>query len=252
MSKLTFCVLLGTITAILFLSSCHKEIPKGKLEQGQVALTFDDASVENWDRYLPLLDSLDIKATFYISKYHTFTAQKKKLLKKIESRGHEIAFHTTNHPDLVKEVAKNGMAQTEANEINKDLEMMKGDGYNITNFAYPYGSHTTQLNTCLLRKFKSVRALSNKQDYNKSLVKEAGDWKILYGANVDNNSRLTEDGIISLLDKAQEHNDCLVLVAHEINNKSIRLQISRERLQLISRAAKERNLKFITVNGITK
>ncbi|MDQ6609736.1 MAG: polysaccharide deacetylase family protein [Bacteroidota bacterium] len=232
------------------ISSCHKDVPQGKLEQGQIAFTFDDASVENWRQYLPLLDSLGIKATFYISSYHTFHAQKKTWLKEIEKHGHEIAYHTASHPDLVKEVTKNGMSQTEATEITADLQLMKADGFTITNFAYPFGSHNAQLNTCLLRTFKSVRALSNQQNYNKSLVKESGDWKVLYGADVDNNSRLTDDKILSLMDDAQLHNDCLVIVAHQINNKAIKLQISRERILLIAKAAKERNLKFINVNQI--
>ncbi len=243
-------ILLFVVAATLF--SCRKETPQGKLEQGQVAMTFDDASIENWHHYLPLLDSLGIKATFYISSYHSFTAQKKAWLKDIEKHGHEIAFHTASHPDMPKEVAKKGMAKVEEAEITKDLNLMKNDGYAITNFAYPFGSHSTQLNTCLLRTFKSVRALSNQQNYKKSLVKESGDWKVLYGADIDNNSKLNEHGIETLLDAAQQYNDCLVLVGHQINNTTIKLQVSRERLIMLSKAAAERNLRFITVNQIAK
>ena len=241
------------LLAVLWIAftGCRKGIPEGELAQGQLALTFDDNSIENWHDHLPLLDSLNIKATFYISHYHTFNKQQKALLKEIEKRGHEIAFHTATHANLPKEVTKNGMAATEEKEIQKDLKLMRADGYNPTDFAYPFGSYTSQLNTCLLRTFKSVRALSNKQNYNLSLVKGAGDGKVLYGANVDNNSRLKEDGIASLMDKAREHRDCLVMVAHQINSKG-KLQISRERLQYIARLAKEKNLRFVAVNEIAK
>lgn len=252
MRKRVFFLVLFCAAATLFLSSCSKEVPQGSLPNGQVAVTFDDASVDNWYQHLDLLDSLKIKATFYVSAYHSFTATQKQKLKEVERRGHEIAYHTASHPDLVKEVAKDGVAQTETREILSDLELMKADGYNITNFAYPFGSHSMQLDNCLLRRFKSVRALSNHQNYNKSLVKEAGDRKILYGANIDNNSRLKEDGIYSLMDKAKDHNDCLVLVAHQMANPALKLQISRERLVLISKAAAERNLEFVTINQIAK
>lgn len=246
-------LLLFFCTSLIFLfASCRKEVPNGTFANGRIVLAFDDASVDNWYQHLDLLDSLHIKATFYISSYHTLNRSQKGRLKEIEARGHEIAYHTTNHHDLVEEVNKHGMARTEANEINADLALMMADGYNITNFAYPYGSHSSQLNTCLLRRFKSVRALSNHQDYNKSLVKETGDWKVLYGANVDNNSRLKEEGIWSLMNKAKDHNNCLVLVAHQINNRSIKLQISRERLIAISKAAADRNLEFVTVNCVAK
>lgn len=225
---------------------------EGNLDQGEIALTFDDASVENWHHYLPLLDSLNIKATFYVSHYHTLNKQQKAWLKEIEARGHEIAYHTANHLDMSKEAAKAGMASLEEREVKSDLTLMRADGYVITDFAYPFGSHTSQLDNCLLRSFKSVRALSNKQNYKKSLVKETGDRKVLYGANVDNNSRLTEDGIRSLMNDASDYHTCLVLVAHQINKPEIKLQISRERLMFFSKIAAEKGLKFITVNEIVR
>jgi peptidoglycan/xylan/chitin deacetylase (PgdA/CDA1 family) len=235
---------------LLHFVGCRKSAPQGSLPAGQVAITFDDGTIDNWYQHLNLLDSLQIKATFYISFYHTFSAEQKHKLKEIERRGHEIGYHTANHANLVKEVAKNGLAQTEAKEIDTDLMLMKNDGYRITNFAYPYGSHSAQLNTCLLRRFKSVRALSNQQNYYKSLVKESGERQVLYGANVDNNSRLKEDRIFSLMDDAREHNDCLVLVAHQINTTSTPLKITRERLLRLSKAAAERNLTFVTIDQI--
>ncbi len=244
-----FCFVLS---ALVF-SACRREsIPKGNLEQGQVALTFDDASIENWYNALPLLDSLNIKATFYVSHYHTFGKQQKVWLKEIEKRGHEIAFHTATHPDMAKEVAKKGLAATEEKEIRNDLKLMRDDGYTVTNFAYPFGSQTSQLNTCLLRTFKSVRALSNKQNYNKSLVKAAGEGKVYYGADIDNNSRIKEENIVSLLNDAQNFHDCLVLVGHQINNKEIKLQLGRDRLIKVAQWAADRNLRFITVNEIAK
>ena len=78
------------LLSLVIFSACHKEAPQGNLVEGQVALTFDDASVENWYNNLALLDSLNIKATFYISHYHTFGKQQKAWLKEIEKRGHEI------------------------------------------------------------------------------------------------------------------------------------------------------------------
>lgn len=235
---------------VFFIATGCRKAPAELRIEGEVALTFDDASIENWHRHLPLLDSLNIKATFYVSHYHTFNRQQKAWLKDIEKHGHEIAYHTASHADLAKEAARNGMASTEEKEIRSDLTLMRADGYTITNFAYPFGSHTSQLNTCLLRTFKTVRALSNQQNYNKSLVKVAGDGRVLYGADVDNNSRLKDEGILSLLNDARQTHDCVVLVAHQINNPNLKLQITRERLRYISSLAAERNLKFVTVNEI--
>ena len=51
---------------------------------------------------------------------------------------------------------------------------------------------------------------------------------------------------------ARAHNDCLVLVAHQINKSELKLQINRKRLELIARTAAEKNLKFVTVNEIAR
>lgn len=238
------------VNVLLF--ACHKETAQGTFEKGQIALTFDDASIENWHQYLPLLDSLNIKATFYVSHYHSFNARKKALLKEIALEGHEVAYHTANHPDLVKEVAKKGLAYVEEVEIKKDLLLMQKDGYSVTNFAYPYGSHNTILNTCLLRTFKSVRVVTNAHNYQKSLTKAAGDWKVLYGLAVDNNSSLSDSHILSYMDDAQLLHSCLILFAHQINNKATAWQISLERLKLIAREANKRNLRFVTINELTQ
>ena len=155
MTKLT--VYVSVLLFSMSFAACKKGIPEGRME-GQIALTFDDASVENWHAHLSLLDSLKIKATFYVSSYHTFDRHQKSLLKDIEKHGHEIAYHTATHPDLPKEVARKGMAEVEETEIKSDLHLMRTDGFKVANFAYPYGSHTSKLNTCLLRTFKSVRA----------------------------------------------------------------------------------------------
>lgn len=245
-------VFFGLLLSLVVFSACRKETLQGNLIEGQVAITFDDATVENWYKHLGLLDSLNIKATFYISHYHTLSQQQKAWLKQIEKRGHEIAYHTTNHADLAKEVAKNGLAATEEKEIKRDLRLMQDDGYIVTNFAYPFGSYTSQLNNSLLRTFKSVRCLSNQQNYNKSLVKEAGEGKVYYGAGIDNSSRLKEDKIVSLLDHARAYHDCLILAGHQIANPAVKLQVNRDRLIQLSQWAAERNLRFVTVNEVAK
>lgn len=237
---------------IFLFTGCRKSTLNGRLSRGQVVLTFDDWSVDNWYQHLDYLDSLHIRATFYVSSYHVLNAAQKQKLKQIEKRGHEIGYHTSSHANLVKEVARNGMAQTEAQEINPDLTLMRADGYTVNNFAYPYGSHSTQIDNWLLRKFKSVRALCNRQNYHKSLVTESGERQVLYGAVVDNSSRLKDPEILLLMDKAKMNKAALVLVAHQIHFPSSPLQVSRERLLFISRAAAERNLEFVTVNQIVR
>ena len=229
---------------------CRKDSIEGKLEAGQVALTFDDNSIDNWFSYLPLLDSLDIKATFYVSAYHGFNKMQKNKLHTIALHGHEIAYHTSTHPNMVNAVEKKGLAKLMAEEIDTDLNLMRKDGFTITNFAFPFGRHNQTLDIAMLRYFKSIRAVSNKQNYSKSLVKNSGERQLFYGADIDACSRLTEDAMIGLMGQAQTYHDCLVLVAHKINTPDYKFQVTADRLKRLASEAKKRNLRFITIRDI--
>lgn len=224
----------------------------GRLPDGYIALTFDDSSVSNWYENLPELESYGIKATFYISSYHALTASDKLLLKKIRDRGHEIAYHTTNHKNLYKLLysSRDGWSKV-YEEVNTDLELMRRDGFEITDFAYPYGRHDENLDRELLKMFRTVRAVTNKTNYYRSLTKEAGcDKQVLYGAHVDVRTFLSNDDLAFLLSKAKERKTCAVLQAHQINRPAWPYQIDSYKIKFIADMAKQLNLEFITVDKL--
>lgn len=232
------------------IAGCSKSL-NGEMAEGQVALTFDDSSLDNWFAYLPLLDSLNIKATFYVSQYHKLTNVEKSELHIIAQHGHEIGYHTANHPNMQSAVRNDGLMKTMANEIDSDLKLMQKDGFTITNFAYPFGRHDQQLDIALFRYFKSVRAVSNHQNYSKSLVKHCGKRQVLYGADIDMCSNLNEEGMVSLLEQAHTGHDCIIFVGHRINTPDFKFNISVDRLRKLAREAKQRNLNFIPIRDIT-
>ena len=96
---------MSVFTSMCFLG-CTKFEKKGQYRQAGIALTFDDDRIDNWFQNLPFLDSAGIKATFYICKYNRFTAAKKHKLAIIQSHGHEIAFHSVSHYNLLNYVYK--------------------------------------------------------------------------------------------------------------------------------------------------
>lgn len=249
-SFIRIATLIACLVVTIIFSACSKSIPDGKMPDGEVALTFDDSAVDNWFTYMPVLDSLNIKATFYVSNYHKLTQKQKDELHIMAAHGHEIAYHTTNHPDLVKALQKKGMAALITEEIEKDLPLMRKDGFNIVNFAFPFGSHNAQLDAAFLRTFKSIRAVTNSQNYHKSLVKQSGEKQLFYGASVDVSSKLNDGAIINLLNDAHTHNDCVVLLSHEINTPNYKYSVPLTRLRLIAAEAQRRNLKFVTVRQI--
>ncbi|MBC7947637.1 MAG: polysaccharide deacetylase family protein [Chitinophagaceae bacterium] len=63
-----------------------------------VVITYDDAINEHLDNAIPVLDSLGLKATFYITAYSQATRTRINDWRKIAAQGHELGNHTLFHP----------------------------------------------------------------------------------------------------------------------------------------------------------
>src|SRR5437868_7851332 len=63
-----------------------------------VVLTYDDALNVHLDNVIPLLDSLALKATFYLTAYSPGCAKRIDDWRKAAVRGHELGNHTLFHP----------------------------------------------------------------------------------------------------------------------------------------------------------
>jgi len=244
-------VLFTCTIAFCFLTGCKKFEKQGNIQEPGIALTFDDDKIDNWFTYLPLLDSTNTKVTFYICKYNRFTAEQKRKLAVIQSHGHEIAFHTTNHYNMEEYVykSKHTLEELMHCEIVAGLKLMNNDGFFPVTFAYPYGAHNGLFDKTLMRYFKSVRALNGTQDFSKSVVPTTKN-QLLYGLGIDKSSSRSDADIINTLQSAKNNNTCAILVAHEINTGS-RYSITLERLNKIIAFTKTNHLKFYTVSEIS-
>jgi peptidoglycan-N-acetylglucosamine deacetylase len=65
-------------------------------KKSPVVLTYDDALPQQLDNAIPVLDSLNLKATFYLTAF--FAKDRLNDWKKVASRGHELGNHTLYHP----------------------------------------------------------------------------------------------------------------------------------------------------------
>jgi peptidoglycan/xylan/chitin deacetylase (PgdA/CDA1 family) len=254
MNRITKLTVLGCIFSaglLIVLSSCRKYETQGRMAVPGIALTFDDGYVDDWYKCLNLFDSFHVKATFYITRYAELSADQKKKLKEIQAHGHEIAFHSTNHPDFSKFAHNNGISRLIKEEIEKGLEDMHRDGYYPTTFAYPYGSHTAELDQCLLRRFKSVRVLNGTKNYSKSFT-ATSDNSILYAMGMDRSAGKTNEELINLVNLAKTNNNCLVLVGHHVQQKNTKMEVPYNRLKRIITTASQLNMTFYTVSEISR
>lgn len=63
-----------------------------------VALSYDDALNVHLDNAIPLLDSLGLKATFYLSGFSPSFRERVKDWISVAKKGHELGNHTLFHP----------------------------------------------------------------------------------------------------------------------------------------------------------
>ncbi|GAC1492218.1 MAG: hypothetical protein NVS1B13_22480 [Flavisolibacter sp.] len=239
------------LLSLVFFYGCKKtEIP-GYMPQAGLALTFDDNYINDWYRHLGFFDSMGVKMTFYISSYNRLNPLQKNKLHQLQQHGHEIAFHSLNHPDFVKYLQRNPMAKLEREEINKGLKLMNQDGFFPTNFAFPYGSHNEVLDNFLLRRFKSIRFLNGTRNLAKSYTTTANNSE-LYAIGMDLSSGKSTQDLLNMVSQAKENNNCLVMVGHHIDRKDLRMQVPLERLRLIIQTAKDLGMEFYTVSQIAR
>lgn len=236
------------LVSIIFMS-CMK-IPNGNIRNGKIALTFDDNAVDNWTQYLPLLDSLGIKATFFVCKYHTLNDAQKRGLRLLEEHGNEIGYHTSNHLDLVKEVNKSGCARVYRDELKKDLDLMRADGFDPMNFAFPYGSHNSELDAIFLHYFKTVRAQTNKSNRYKCLTGHGGNGQVLHGADIDEYAGMSDSEVEQYVSLANENNDCAVFTAHDINNPKSLYHVDKARLVKIAELVRAKGMQFVLIRDL--
>ena len=240
-----------TLLLVLLFAGCKKFEKAGAVQAPGVAITFDDNYVDNWVEYLPLLDSAGVKATFYICRYNRLTADQKNKIRIIESHGHEIAYHSTNHYNMMDYVykQKHSLDEYMKCEIEDGLRLMNRDGFYPTTFAYPAGAHNGIADKMLKRYFKSVRALNGTNDFSKSLAPtEKND--VLYGLGIDKSSKRSDEVVMQVIKSAFENKDCAIFVAHNIN-ATIPLSVTRARLLKMFAYIKSLGLKYYTVSEIS-
>jgi peptidoglycan/xylan/chitin deacetylase (PgdA/CDA1 family) len=182
--------------------------PSGPYSRGIVSLTFDDGWRNQYTNGVPLLQSHNMKATFYLltgtMDYPDY--MDKSQFDGLKNAGHEIASHTVNHPDLTTV----GATKLD-NELKNSQATLRG-WYGPTvakNFATPYGAYNSKVLTAVKKYYRSHR--STDDGFN---TKAATD---VYNIQVQNILDTTTPAQVGKwVDQAIRDKSWLVLVYHEV------------------------------------
>ena len=138
----------------------YADLAAGTAQFPGLALSFDDTSVDAWIGILPLLAQYDARVTFFVSRWKFLTDAEHGELQQLAAAGHAIEPHTVLHlraPDYVEQY---GLDAYMANEFQPSRDVLEGEGFATTAFAYPFGSRTDELDRALLEQVGVVRSVA--------------------------------------------------------------------------------------------
>ena len=220
-----------------------------KSKRCAVVLTYDDALNVHLDNAIPLLDSLGLKATFYLSVYYPGCKDRIAEWRKAASNGHELGNHTMFHPCIgtmpgrewvspEHDLNKYSMQRflEEVKMTNAFLEAV--DGKKKRSFAYTCGDMTIR-DTSFVEQIKND--VASARGVRSELIQVN---KIdLYNVNAFPVVGQSGDELIALVNKALKENSLLVFLFHGVGGEhSLNVDLKAHRQLLKYLKANEKDI----------
>ncbi len=218
--KKTF-AFISLILSLALISHSQGQAPwKGK--KCAVVITYDDAITQHLDNAIPVLDSLGLKASFYITAYSQGCRSHLKEWKKVAASGHELGNHTLFHPCIGDQPGRefvpvdykmnNYSVKRMVDEVrmtNVFLEAL--DGKTKRTFAFTCGDmkvHDTAFIDQMKNDFVAARAVRAQM--------HSIDQVDLYNVDCYVVNGETGDQLIAWVKKAMESHSLLVILFHGV------------------------------------
>ena len=184
-----------------------------------VVLTYDDAIPQQLDNAVPVLDSLNIKATFYLTAL--FAKDRLDDWRKLAAKGHELGNHTLFHPctgGIGREWVKpdyqlqNYTVQRMLDEVRMTNVFLKAlDGKSKRTFAFTCGDMKigdSSFISAMREDFIAARAVRHEM--------HTIDKVDVYNADCYVVNNHTAAQMIEWVKKAQETNSLLIMLFHGV------------------------------------
>jgi peptidoglycan/xylan/chitin deacetylase (PgdA/CDA1 family) len=212
-----------------------------------VVITYDDAINQHLDNAIPVLDSLGLKATFYITAFSTSMQTRMNDWRKLAVNGHELGNHTLYHPciggagrewvrpeyDMSKYTVQRMVDETRM--TNVFLQAL--DGKTKRTFAFTCGDMKigdSSFINAMKNDFVAARAVRNQMHKINEIDLYNVDCYVVNGE--------TGAQMIEWVKKAMETNSLLVILFHGVgggNSLNVSLQSHREFLRFLKQNEKE-------------
>jgi len=240
-------LLVITITCIAVHLSAQNTPPwNGK--KCAVVLTYDDALNTHLDNVIPLLDSLGMKGTFYLSA--SFPGCKNRLedWKKAAAEGHELGNHTLWHPCIgnlpgrswvspENDMSKYTVKRMVNEAVMTNIFLQALDGKTERTFAYPCGDMKigdTAYMDSMHNDFIAARAVREQM--------HTIDKISLYDVDCYAMNNATTQQMTALVNQAMQTNTLLVFLFHGVGGEhaiNVSLEAHRGLLQYLEQNEKD-------------
>jgi sialate O-acetylesterase len=213
-----------------------------------VVITYDDAINQHLDNAIPVLDSLGLKATFYVTAFSQSSRERMNDWKKLAMTGHELGNHTLFHPCIGNIKGREWVTpendlskytvQRMINEIRMtNLFLQALDGKTKRTFAYTCGDmkigDSSFINP-MKNDFIAARAVRNQMHTINEIDLYNVDCYMVNGE--------TGNQMIEWVKKAVATNSLLVILFHGVgggNALDVSLPAHREVLQYLKQNEKD-------------
>lgn len=216
-------------------------------KQAAVVITYDDAIDEHLDNAIPVLDSLKLKASFYVTAYAESTKRRLAEWKAIATKGHELGNHTLYHPcigGVGREWVKpdydlaNYTVQRMIDEIRMTNTFLQSlDGKTKRTFAFTCGDTKAggiDFSKNIQHDFVAMRSVRNEMHQLNEINLADVDCYMV------NNH--TAEQMIQWVIKAKQTNSLLVILFHGVgggNSLNVSIEEHRKFLRYLKQQEKE-------------
>jgi len=242
--KISIAILLNFL---FIFCACSQPVNSWKGKKAAVVITYDDAIDQHLDNALPALDSLGLKATFYITAYSSSIQSRLMEWKKLAPKGHELGNHTLFHPcnggagrewvkpeyDLTKYSVQRMIDETRM--TNVFLQSL--DGNTKRTFAFTCGDMKigdSSFINALKNDFVAARAVNSQMHKLNEVDLYKVDCYVVSGQSGEQ--------LIEWVKKAVETESLLVVLFHGVgggNSLDVSLSAHRMFLQYVKKNEKE-------------
>jgi peptidoglycan-N-acetylglucosamine deacetylase len=212
-----------------------------------VVLTYDDAIDQQLDNAVPVLDSLGLKATFYITAFSSSIQSRMNEWKKLAENGHELGNHTLFHPCLggperswvkPENDLRNYTVERMVNETRMtNIFLQSLDGKTRRTFAFTCGDMKigdSSFINGMKKDFVAARAVRNEMHKINEIDLYNVDCFVVNGESGEQ--------LIEWVKKAMETNSLLVILFHGVgggNSLNVSLPAHREFLVFLKQNQKD-------------